>query len=391
MIKRLALALCLITGAAWGQTIFTPPPVTFTGTLTPNDCANWNTSTGTLGDAGAACGSGTGTVSTTDSPANGNLTKFSGATSITNGDLSGDCTTAGALAITCTKTGGNLFGYFATGTSAANLTGTVPPSSMPLGLTATPAAGAILVGNAGGTLYASVAVTGDCTAASTGAWTCLKTNGVSFGTAATVNTGTSGATLGLLNGNLTFGGSNAYGTPSSITLTNGTALPLTGLATQLGNTVLVNATAGSATPTAQGIGSCSSTSSALNYTTNAGFGCQGSLQARSVAPISGHLMIATAGTTIASGFGSSPTIATNGSSAGAVTVGSSPGTTGVLTLTAATNGWACQASDLTTNTEVVSETATSTTSATFTFYSRTTGTALAPTASDVVAFTCLGY
>lgn len=44
---------------------------------------------------------GGGTVTTTGSPANGNLTQFSGASSITNGNLSGDCTTSGTLATTC--------------------------------------------------------------------------------------------------------------------------------------------------------------------------------------------------------------------------------------------------------------------------------------------------
>jgi hypothetical protein len=44
--------------------------------------------------------SGTGTVTTTGSPSSGNMTKFSGATSITNGDLSGDVTTSGTLAAT---------------------------------------------------------------------------------------------------------------------------------------------------------------------------------------------------------------------------------------------------------------------------------------------------
>lgn len=43
---------------------------------------------------------GAGTVTTTGSPASGNLTKFSGATSITNGDLTGDVTTSGTLATT---------------------------------------------------------------------------------------------------------------------------------------------------------------------------------------------------------------------------------------------------------------------------------------------------
>lgn len=41
-------------------------------------------------------------VSTTGSPANGNLTKFTGSTTISNGDLSGDCTTSGTLVTSCT-------------------------------------------------------------------------------------------------------------------------------------------------------------------------------------------------------------------------------------------------------------------------------------------------
>ncbi len=53
-----------------------------------------------LADAGAACGSGSGTVTTTGSPASGNLTKFSGATSITNADLTGAVTTSGTVATT---------------------------------------------------------------------------------------------------------------------------------------------------------------------------------------------------------------------------------------------------------------------------------------------------
>src|SRR5579859_5848973 len=55
-----------------------------------------------------------------------------------------------------------------------------------------PAVGALLVGNAGATAYASVALSGDGTLSSSGAITVLKTNGTAFGTAATQNTGTSG-------------------------------------------------------------------------------------------------------------------------------------------------------------------------------------------------------
>jgi hypothetical protein len=86
-----------------------------------------------------AATAGGGTVTTSGSPASGNLTKFSGATAITNGDLSGDCTTSGTLAITCTKTSGVAFAASATTdtTSASNITsGTLNvlrlPSAVPL-------------------------------------------------------------------------------------------------------------------------------------------------------------------------------------------------------------------------------------------------------------------
>lgn len=61
------------------------------------------------------------------------------------------------------------------------------------------ASGATQYNNAGS--CGAYTPSGDCTlVASTGVITCTKTNNVSFGTAATVNTGTSGATIPLLNG-----------------------------------------------------------------------------------------------------------------------------------------------------------------------------------------------
>lgn len=60
-------------------------------TITPNDGADTITI--------AATGGG-GTVTTSGSPASGNLAKFSGSTAITSGDLSGDVTTSGTLATT---------------------------------------------------------------------------------------------------------------------------------------------------------------------------------------------------------------------------------------------------------------------------------------------------
>ena len=57
-------------------------------------------STGAAWQSYSPAASGGGTVTTTGSPANGNLTKFTGATSISNADLTGDVTTSGGVATT---------------------------------------------------------------------------------------------------------------------------------------------------------------------------------------------------------------------------------------------------------------------------------------------------
>jgi hypothetical protein len=59
------------------------------------DTYSWDQ--GTTAWVKIASSSATGNVTTTGSPASGNLTKFTGTTSISNGDLSGDITTSGTL------------------------------------------------------------------------------------------------------------------------------------------------------------------------------------------------------------------------------------------------------------------------------------------------------
>lgn len=60
------------------------------------------------------------------------------------------------------------------------------------------------------------------------------------------------------------------------------AVTLAKLATQATNTVLGNATSGTAVPTALAVGSCSTSASALNWTTNTGFGCNTAIAAATV-------------------------------------------------------------------------------------------------------------
>lgn len=82
--------------------------------------------------------------------------------------------------------------------------------------------------------------------------------------------------------NVNFTGTFQVGGASILTA----PLALTSLATQAANTVLVNATSGIATPTAQAISGCAAAADALIWTTNTGFGCNTSITA-AAAPVSG--------------------------------------------------------------------------------------------------------
>lgn len=126
-----------------------------------------------------------------------------------------------------------------------------------------PSAGQLLLGNTGGTAYAPVSMTGDCTITFAGVITCAKTGGVSFAASATTDA-TNANNLGsgtlnharlpaLLSGDIPPNAANTSGTAANLsgtpTLPSGTVLPgylpLTGgtLSGTL-NGVVINASSG---------------------------------------------------------------------------------------------------------------------------------------------------
>jgi hypothetical protein len=179
------------------------------------------------GDSTWATPAGGGNVSTTGSPASGNLSKFSGSTTITGGDLSGDVTTSGTLATTiaaaavtyakmqnvaASKLLGNPTGspaapseiglgatlaFSGTSVQTAALTGDVTATAnsfattvaalngVALGST-TATSGNLLIGS--GSQWVTQAVTGDATITSGGVTTVAKVHGVSFPGSPSTNT-----------------------------------------------------------------------------------------------------------------------------------------------------------------------------------------------------------
>jgi hypothetical protein len=94
---------------------------------------------------------------------------------------------------------------------------------------------------------------------------------------------------------------------------------------------------------------------------------------------------------IASGFGSSPSVThQNGYYSFSINVGTGgSATSGVVTLPTTLNGWACSASDTgATPTGRTDPTAGTVSSVTLTNYSRTTGLAVAWTASEIIQISC---
>jgi hypothetical protein len=173
--KRVALLLATLavaTGAYGQQQSSLPFPPTTVISPANNQCLVYQTSTKTWVNGSCASGGG---ATVTGSPANGNLTFFSGAGTISSGNLSGDCSTSGTAVLTCTKINGVTAAPVATSGSASDLAaGTLAAARLPGGSSVLPVIG--LQGtfsidnyspNANGTTDDSTALNAALTACST--------------------------------------------------------------------------------------------------------------------------------------------------------------------------------------------------------------------------------
>jgi len=96
--------------------------------------------------------------------------------------------------------------------------------------------------------------------------------------------------------------------------------------------------------------------------------------------------------TIASGFGTGPTILANSTFCFKIVVGTGGAANGTITLPTAPNGWLAFAADVTNGSTLFLQlTGSTATSVTFTSYSVTTGSAANMSAGDVVLVNCIAY
>ena len=221
-------------------------------TTTPNQCLLSTSSSGTT--VWGACSGSTSANWSSIVPGTGSITAGT-----YNVPTAATLTPTGTGVINANQVNGGTVpnsAAFATtnGSGQFGAGSTLPLANGGLNTATGPTAGQLPVGNAGATAYAPVTLSQDCTLTSTGVITCTKTNNVAFAPSAT--TDTTVAT------NITSG-----------TLPNAriASLPLTALATQSADTVDMNATGGSASPTAVslaalgGTNSCAGASNALTY------------------------------------------------------------------------------------------------------------------------------
>lgn len=212
-----------------------------------------------------------------------------------------------------------------------------------------------------------------------------------------------------------------------------------GITALAANTVLANATASSASPTAFAMPSCSAAASALTWTTSTGFTCNAALITAATAastyatiaqattalaatggsingvttgittPLAGkfttlqattsmslvNLVSSATAPTISGGFGTSPSIiVSNGTAAFEIHIGTGgTAVSGTVGLPTAANGWQCDATDITTVSATVFQTKqiTMTTTAAGLVNYNTSGAQAAWVAGDTLVVKCTAF
>lgn len=186
------------------------------------------------------------------------------------------------------------------------------------------------------------------------------------------------------------------------TATGNNTVPLAILVQGATNTVMGNATSGTANFTALSVGTCSTASSAVIWTTNTGWGCNTSINAATLGNATFAAPGVIGGTTqaeidttgiISKGTkfttsGCSVSATTGGAAAGTFTIGANSCTV-IVTINGATgltapNGWSCAVEDTSALTVLISQSASSATTASFPV-------PVTAGATDVFKFFCMGY
>lgn len=311
--------------------------------------------------------SGAGTVTTTGSPASGNLTKFSGATSVTNGDLSGDVTTSGTLAATVVKVNGGSVpasaNCLSTNGSSQPVAGCIEPVNAQTGTTYT-----VLSSDCGKQVTfsnaSSIAVT---VPQATSSFATCQFDVTNLG----AGTATLTPTTSTINGSSTL----AVATNRQCTVnSDGTNWQVTGC------TALVSA---------------GGTVTSVAATVPTGFSVAGSPVTTSGTLAISHSGDVVGGTTFTiTPTGCTPSAHAGGATAGTITLASGPCTSIVVTMNGATGltaptGWHCGVGDRTAQNASTwipnwGESASNTTTATIPVPT-------AAGATDVLSFACIGY
>ena len=162
-----------------------------------------------------------------------------------------------------------------------------------------------------------------------------------------------------------------------------------------GNTVIAWAADANNASTGKNTGLSVVSAGLIGVGTGAAGSIAGGIQLASIGLSSGHIADSATAPSIASGFGTSPSVvANNGTASFTVDVGTGgTASSGVITMPAATNGWICSVTPAGAPqaAAVTYAVATSTTSITLTNYTLTTGAALAWTAGTVLNVIARGY